>query len=225
MINFEHISKKYTDPEQGDNIVFSDFTLRIERGEFVVLSGASGSGKSTLINMLLRDLTPDSGRIYVNERPLDKLKASEIPYYRRTIGVIFQDYRLVQEQTVYENINLARIAAGARRKDSSEKIYHVAKFLRIAELLNRYPKELSGGEQQKVCMARALVNHPSILLADEPTANLDPDYAEKILRLLETIHDQGTTILAATQDPVIKGCKKARQVSIEELNHVYADGS
>lgn len=216
MIEFEHIRKTYKNPEK---VVFTDFSLRMERGEFVVLSGASGSGKSTLVHMLLHDIVPDSGKIYVNERPIDKLKASEIPYYRRTIGVIFQDFRLIREKTVYENINLARLVAGASAKDSMEKIYHVAKFLQIAELLKRYPDELSGGEQQKVCMARALVNHPMILIADEPTANLDPDYSEKILRLLETIHAQGTTVLVATQDPIIAGCEKARQARIEELDH------
>ena len=216
MIRFEHIKKVYEDPE---NEVFSDFSLHIERGEFVVLSGASGSGKSTLINMLLLDQIPNAGKIYVNNCSVDKLKRSEIPNYRRNIGVIFQDFRLIRDQTVYENINLARIAIGAPRKDSSEKIYHTAKFLQIAELLNRYPDELSGGEQQKVCMARALVNHPLILLADEPTANLDPDYSAHILRLLEIIHNQGSTLLVATQDPIIAGCEKARQVRIEELDH------
>ncbi|MCR5654167.1 MAG: ATP-binding cassette domain-containing protein [Lachnospiraceae bacterium] len=218
MISVEHIAKTYknTEPETE---VFRDFSMQVEKGEFVVLTGESGSGKSTLIKMLLLEEKPDAGKIYVSERPIDRVRKADIPNYRQSVGVIFQDFLLIRDRTVYENINLARIITGASQKDSSQRVYHVAKLLGITDLLKRYPHEISGGEQQKVCMARAIVNNPKILLADEPTANLDPSYSEMILKLMQVINDQGTTLLVATQDPIIASYEGARVVSLDDVPH------
>lgn len=213
MISIEHISKTY---EDTNTEVFRDFSMQVEKGEFVVLTGESGSGKSTLIKMLLLETYPDSGRIFVSERPIDRIRPAQIPAYRQSVGVIFQDFLLIRDRNVYENINLARVITGASHKDGSGRIYHVAKLLGITDLLKRYPNEISGGEQQKVCMARAIVNNPRFLLADEPTANLDPSYSEKILNLMKIIHEQGTTLIVATQDPVIAAYEGARSVRIEK---------
>ena len=212
MITFQHINKYY---EASRTEVFKNFNEHILPGEFVLVTGESGSGKSTLIKMLLKEIEPDSGKIYVADRDLGRIQGEKIPYYRRQIGAIFQDFRLIQELDVYENIELARIAVGGRKKDSPTRIGNIMKMLRISDLRKRKPDELSGGEQQKVCLARAIVNNPRILLADEPTANLDPDYTEDMLRLLEIIHAQGTTVVVATQDPILMTCSKARQIHLE----------
>ncbi|MCR5054141.1 MAG: ATP-binding cassette domain-containing protein [Lachnospiraceae bacterium] len=226
MIDFEHISKSY--PE-SKTIVFEDFSARVNDGEFVVVTGESGSGKSTLINMLLLDTAPDSGKIYVEERPLDRIKPEDIPEYRRKIGVIFQDFRLIADKTVYENIELARMAVGAGRKDVFLKISHVLKLLSIENLKGRYPDEISGGEQQKVCLARAIVNNPKILLCDEPTANLDPEYATDLLKLLRIINAQGITVLVASQDPIITSYEGTRHIDLlpsrsgVDVDEMYAE--
>ncbi len=212
MITFQHVNKYY---EASRTEVFKNFNAHILPGEFVLITGESGSGKSTLIKMLLKEIEPDSGKIYVADRDISRVQGEKIPFYRRQIGSIFQDFRLIRELDVYENIELARIAVGGRKKDSPTRIGNIMKMLRISDLRKRKPDELSGGEQQKVCLARAIVNNPRILLADEPTANLDPDYTEDMLRLLQIIHAQGTTVVVATQDPILMACKEARQIPLE----------
>lgn len=213
MIEFSHVCKTY---ENTNTTVFTDFSAEIEKGEFVIIKGGNGSGKTTLISMLLLDEKPDDGRIYVFEKDISKLNEKEIPLYRRQMGVIFQDYRLIKEQTVYENIMLARLVIGAPLKDSKIRIWNMAKLLGISDLLNRYPKELSGGQQQKVCLARALINNPKILICDEPTANLDPEATEDLKTLFEIIHAQGTTILLSTHDSILYGCKDSRIIEIDD---------
>ncbi len=212
MIVFQHIDKYY---EASRTQVFSNFNAHIERGEFVMITGESGSGKSTLIKMLLKEIEPDSGKIFVADRDLGRVQGEKIPFYRRQIGAIFQDFRLIPDLDVYENIELARIAVGGRKKDSPTRIGNIMKMLRISDLRKRKPTELSGGEQQKVCLARAIVNNPRILLADEPTANLDPDYTEDFLRLLQIIHAQGTTVVVATQDPILMAFEEARKIPLK----------
>jgi len=213
IIRFDSVAKTYHG-EALDCEVFTDFSAVVERGEFAVLTGASGSGKTTLIRMLLADIKPDSGKVFVNGADITKLRSRQIPAYRRTMGVIFQDYKLIKEKSAEENIRLAIMAAGAPLKDANQKIWNVAKLLGITELLKRRPDEMSGGQQQKICLARAIVNNPPILLADEPTANLDPGYSKEIMRLFKVINSMGYTLFVATQDPVIADAEGIKRIRI-----------
>ena len=212
MIEFLHVKKTYTDPVTE---VFQDFTEKVDKGEFVLITGESGSGKSTLISMILLETRPDEGNIYVAGQDILSIKKRNIYRYRRQIGVIFQDLRLVPEKNVYDNIMLARKAIQAPARESYKKVWGIAKMLGIAELLKRFPDELSGGEKQKACLARAMVNNPPILLADEPTSNLDPEAAAEIRMLLEILHSQGTTIILTTQDPILFECANSRRVELK----------
>ncbi len=209
MIEFDRISKCYQDTGTQ---VFRGFSARVERGEFAVLTGESGSGKTTLLKLLLKDIEPDDGKILFKGKDISSVKAKDIPIYRRNFGVVFQDYRLIADRTVLENIKIAMIATGAPLADSSTKVWNVAKLLRITEILKKYPKEISGGECQKVCLARALINNPPVLLADEPTSNLDPKYSKEMMKLFEVVHHMGTTILIATQDPIISESESVRNI-------------
>lgn len=209
MIEFDRISKCYQDTGTQ---VFRGFSARVERGEFAVLTGESGSGKTTLLKLLLRDIEPDDGKILFKGKDISGVKAKDIPIYRRNFGVVFQDYRLIADRTVLENIKIAMIATGAPLADSATKVWNVAKLLRITEILKKYPKEISGGECQKVCLARALINNPPVLLADEPTSNLDPKYSKEMMKLFEVVHHMGTTILIATQDPIISESESVRNI-------------
>ncbi len=213
IIRFSSIAKTYHG-EELETKVFTDFSASVERGEFAVLTGVSGSGKTTLIKMLLADVKPDAGDVIVNGKSVISLKPRQIPVYRRGLGVIFQDYKLVKESTAEDNIRLAMMAAGAPLADANKKIWNVAKLLGITELLKRKPDEMSGGQQQKICLARALVNNPPILLADEPTANLDPGYSKEIMRLFKIIHNMGYTLFVATQDPVIAEAEGIKRIRI-----------
>ncbi len=208
MIEFSHVSKAY---EQ--ETVFEDFSFRAEQGEFVLITGKSGSGKTTLIRMLLLEEKPDYRNIYVQERDILKIPREKIPFYRRKIGVIFQDFKLIGEQTVKENIAMAMLVAGMGVNDT--KIHHVAKLLGILDLLKKYPREISGGQQQKVGLARAIINDPLILVADEPTANLDPGYSRIMKELFELILHQGTTLFVATHDPILEESKGAKVLSLD----------
>ncbi len=197
MISFENISKKY---EGDERPVFQDFSEHIDPGELILITGKSGSGKSTLISMLLKDIEPDSGRIVVDRQDISKISRNKIPLYRRSIGVIFQDFKLFNEYTVYGNLELTLNITGGRLRDTEKRITDILKLLGIDRLFKRYPGELSGGEKQKVCMARAIINDPKILLADEPTGNLDPASSREIMRLMNVVHRQGTTVIMATHD-------------------------
>ncbi len=197
MISFENINKKY---EGDERPVFQDFSEHIEPGELILITGKSGSGKSTLISMLLKDTEPDSGRIVVDRQDISLISRNKIPLYRRSIGVIFQDFKLFNEYTVYGNLELTLNITGGRLKDTEKRITDILKLLGIDRLYKRYPEELSGGEKQKVCMARAIINDPKILLADEPTGNLDPASSREIMRLINVVNRQGTTVLMATHD-------------------------
>ncbi|MCR4591182.1 MAG: ATP-binding cassette domain-containing protein [Lachnospiraceae bacterium] len=197
MISFENVYKRY---KADDDYVFQGFSEYIEEGEFIILTGKSGSGKSTLIRMLLKETEPDLGTITVNGRDLSAIADKDIPFYRRGIGVIFQDFRLFDEYTVYGNLELTLSLTVGRGKETEQRITNILKLLNIDRLFKRYPKELSGGEKQKVCMARALINDPMVLLADEPAGNLDPKSSEEIVKLLELVHRHGTTVVMATHD-------------------------
>ncbi len=197
VIQFEHISKIY---EDNGAVALTDFSAQIEEGEFVLLTGASGSGKTTLMRLLMKETSPTQGRIYVQQRELATLKDEEVPYYRRGIGVVFQSQLLVPNLTAYQNVELARIATGGRKKETKKVIAALFSMLGISQLHKRYPREMSGGQVKRVCLARALVNHPKILLADEPTGNLHPEASVELMQLFEVIHRQGITVVVATHD-------------------------
>lgn len=197
MIDFIDVSKRYN---EDDGYVFEHFNLHIERGEMVALIGTSGIGKTTLLNMLLKDIEPTSGEIMVDDVKLSKLRGRRVPYYRRELGVIFQDYKLIPELTAYENVQMAMIGAGGWNKNGYKRISSIFSMLGIARLHNKKPDEMSGGEQQKICLARAIVNFPRILIADEPTGNLDPKSSDEIFALLRLINNQGITVIVSTHD-------------------------
>jgi cell division transport system ATP-binding protein len=178
----------------------TDVSCSIERGEFVFLTGPSGAGKSTFLKLLFRDEAPTSGQIIVNGRNIGVLPDSQIPYFRRTIGVVFQDFKLIARKTVFENIAFVQNVLGLPRAEQKRRAYQVLKRVGLHHQMNVYPSELSGGEQQRIAIARAIVNEPTLLLADEPTGNLDPMLAEEIMRLFAEINIRGTTVLVATHD-------------------------
>jgi len=197
MITLEHVSKTY---ETETVPVLEDMNLHVDRGEFVSIVGLSGSGKTTLINILMKVTSPSSGKVYVAGRDLSSIRNGKIPYYRRTLGVVFQDYKLIEDKTAYENVCHAMLAVGGRRKDMVSRVTSIFSLLGITELHNRLPSQMSGGQCQKVCMARALINRPQILLCDEPTGNLDPESSAEIFRLLKIVQQQGITVVVATHD-------------------------
>jgi len=177
-----------------------EVSCTIERGEFVFLTGPSGAGKSTFLKLLFRDESPTSGQIVVNGRNIGVLPPSQIPYFRRTIGVVFQDFKLISRKTVFENIAFVQNVLGISRGEQKRRAYHVLKRVGLHHQMNAFPAELSGGEQQRIAIARAIVNEPTLLLADEPTGNLDPLLSEEIMRLFGEINIRGTTVLVATHD-------------------------
>lgn len=197
MIQFIHVTKQY---EGEEHPVLQDFSEVIQTGEFVLLTGESGIGKSTCIRLLLKETEVTSGEIQVLNQTLGELSPKQLPLYRRRLGVVFQEYYLIPEQTVYKNVELARLIVGGSKKNNRTVITSLFSLLGITHLYNRYPQELSGGEKQKVCLARALVNYPEVLLADEPTGNLSPGESQELMRLFELVHRQGITVIVATHD-------------------------
>ncbi|SKA88062.1 cell division transport system ATP-binding protein [Caloramator quimbayensis] len=212
MIEFKNISKVY----KNNHIALSNISLSINKGEFVFLVGPSGAGKSTFIKLLLKEIEPTSGDITVNGVNIKKLKRKEVPYYRRNIGIVFQDFRLLQEMTVFENVAFAMQVVEAGHKDIKRKVPQMLSLVGLSSKANMYPHQLSGGEQQRVVLARALSNNPGILICDEPTGNLDPETAWGIMDLLNDINKSGTTILMATHAKDIVDRMKKRVVAIEK---------
>ncbi len=196
MIEFRGVSKRYS----GGDIGLEAATFSVDRGDFVFLVGSTGSGKSTVMRLLIKELDPTEGTIRVAGHELDEIKRKRIPYYRRNIGVVFQDFKLLPSRTVYENVAYALQVTGGGRKEIRAKVPDILRLTGLSTKLHNYPDQLSGGEQQRVSIARAFVNHPSLLLADEPTGNLDPDTSIDIMRLLYRINRTGTTVLVATHD-------------------------
>ena len=190
-------------------------SFTVDDGEFAFLVGPSGSGKSTIIKLLTGEVVPTSGRVMVNGFSMSRISERQIPYMRRTIGVIFQDFRLIANKTVYDNLALAMRAVGASPKALRERIPYVLELVGLADKENRYPDELSGGEQQRVCVARALINNPKLILADEPTGNLDEKNEKIVLDLFRQLHDQGTTVIVVTHDALVASCAQ-REIM---LNH------
>ncbi len=215
MISFSNVCKEYT-TEDGKILVYRNFSEVIQDGEFVVLTGESGCGKTTLLKMLLKETEPDKGTILVDGEDLCKIKHKNVPFYRRKIGVVFQDFRLIQELSVYDNLVAAILATGGSSKEADKKIVDVLTMLGIDSLHKRLPKEMSGGQQQKVCLARAIINNPKYLLVDEPTGNLDPVSSAEIIRLLDVIHGQGITVIMATHDMSVLSVKDKRRISLDK---------
>lgn len=212
MIEFKNVSKVY----QNNHIALSNVSIDINRGEFVFVVGPSGAGKSTMIKLLMREIEPTSGEIIVNNIDVNKLKRKEIPYYRRNIGVVFQDFKLLANKTVNENIAFAMRIVGASHREIKKRVPQMLNIVGINNKGNQYPSQLSGGEQQRVVLARALANNPSILICDEPTGNLDPDTAWGIMELLNDINKGGTTILMATHAKDVVDRMKKRVIAIEK---------
>lgn len=197
MIQMFHVSKTYP----KDVVALSDITLHIQKGEFVFLCGPSGAGKTTLLRLIFRDELPTDGQILVNGRNVVRLRESKLPALRRSIGVIFQDFKLLMDRTVYDNLHLVTRVLGIPETISRRKIGRLLKEVGLLQKVDQIPYSLSGGEQQRVAIARALVSDPAILLADEPTGNLDPDLALDVMRLLAEVNIRGTTVVVATHNP------------------------
>ncbi|MCI8597790.1 MAG: cell division ATP-binding protein FtsE [Lachnospiraceae bacterium] len=210
MIDLQNVTKAYSTGVQALNGI----TLHIDKGEFVFIVGDSGSGKSTLIKLLLKELDPTSGTIKVNGVNLNKMKRRAVPKYRRKLGVVFQDFRLLKDRNVYENIAFAQRVVITPSKQIRKNVPMMLSLVGLAEKYKSYPKQLSGGEQQRVALARALVNQPNILLADEPTGNLDPKNSKEIMKLLETINERGTTVVVVTHNQEIVDQMKKRVVAM-----------
>ena len=228
MIQIKQVRKVYANGVQALNNV----NLHIKMGEFVFLVGASGSGKSTLMKILYRDELITNGQIIIAGVNINELKNHQVPKLRQRIGVIFQDYKLLPNRTVWENVAFALQILGISKKEQEKKVKAALDLTGISELANEYPRQLSGGEQQRVSVARAIVNTPPILLADEPTGNLDPDTSWDIMRLLTKINLCGTTVLTATHNKTIVDSMKRRVVLIDrgkiiadQQQGVYPDGS
>lgn len=211
-IVLEHVSKSYT----AGIPALDDVNLHINKGEFVFIVGDSGSGKSTLIKLLLRELLPTSGKVIVNGTDVVRLKRRHIPKFRRSLGVVFQDFRLLKDRNVYENVAFAQRIIQAPSREIRKNVPSILSTVGLAGKYKARPKQLSGGEQQRVALARALVNKPKILLADEPTGNLDPKNSWDIMNLLEKINNNGTTILVVTHNREIVNSMRKRVVTMKK---------
>ena len=212
MIEFTDVVKTY---DQGNNAL-NGVSMQIEDGEFCFLVGPSGSGKSTIIKLITGELKPTSGTVHVNGYSLERIRMREIPYLRRTVGVVFQDFRLINKMTVYENVAFAMRVIGAREREIKERVPYVLELVGLSDKEKRHPSELSGGEQQRLAIARALVNNPSMIIADEPTGNLDPQMSFEIMSLLEEINNLGTTMLVVTHAQNLVESFNKRVISIDD---------
>jgi cell division transport system ATP-binding protein len=225
MIKLEHVSKSYT----AGIPALNDVSLDIEEGEFVFIVGDSGSGKSTLIKLLLKELEPTEGTITINNKKLNKIKRRQIPKFRRNIGVVFQDFRLLKDRNIYDNVAFAQKVIGESNRSIKKNVPAMLSMVGLAAKYRSYPRQLSGGEQQRVAIARALINEPKILLADEPTGNLDNHNAWEIMKLLEEINSRGTTVVVVTHNlEIVKTMNKRvitmkKGVVVEDSEGDYSD--
>ena len=218
MIDLVNVKKEYA----NGVVALEDINLHIDKGEFVFIVGLSGSGKSTLIKLLLKELTPTSGKITINGKNIAKINKNKLYLHRRTIGVVFQDFRLFEDRNVYENVAFAQKAIEASGKRMRQKILTMLAMVGIVDKAEANPKELSGGEQQRVAIARALINKPEILLCDEPTGNLDEANSWEIMKLLDEANAQGTTVVVVTHNMEIVRSMRKRTISIEG-GHIVND--
>ena len=217
MITFEDVTKKY-----NSNIGLENANVHIDRGDFVFLVGPSGAGKSTFIKLILKEINADSGKITVGDREVTALSNREIPGLRRDIGIVFQDFRLLPKKTVYENVAFAMEVTHKSNRQIRKRVPQVLSLVGISDKADKYPDELSAGEQQRVAIARAIINNPTLLIADEPTGNLDPDTATEIMELLNQINITGTTIVMVTHAKDIVDRMQKRVIAIEN-GHIVRD--
>ena len=212
MIKLEHVSKSYS----AGIPALNDVSLNIEEGEFVFVVGDSGSGKSTLIKLLLKELEPTEGTITINGRKLNKIRRRQIPKFRRNIGVVFQDFRLLKDRNIYDNVAFAQKVIGESNRSIKKNVPKLLSMVGLAAKYRSYPRQLSGGEQQRVAIARALINKPKILLADEPTGNLDANNAWEIMKLMEETNEQGTTVVVVTHNLEIVKAMNKRVITMQK---------
>jgi len=224
VLTMKDVSKTYP----GGNVALSNINVTIDDGEFVFIVGPSGAGKSTFIKMLFREVIPTTGEIHLNGMDILKLKPKEIPYLRRQLGIIFQDYRLLTDRTVYDNVAFAMQVIETPYRQIKRRVMNVLDLVGLRRRAWSHPNELSGGEQQRIAIARAIVNNPSLVIADEPTGNLDPETSMEIMDIFREINDGGTTIIMASHDKEIVDCMGKRVIAIEkgeivrdEMNGVY----
>ncbi|NBI07826.1 cell division ATP-binding protein FtsE [Senegalia massiliensis] len=212
MIRLENVTKQYKNGVKALN----DASINIEKGEFVFLVGSSGAGKSTLIKLITKEVNPEKGKIFLDDKDITSLSSRKIPNIRRNIGMIFQDFKLLQNKTVFENVAFALEILGYSPRDIKKRVPKALDMVGLSKKLDSYPDQLSGGEQQRVSIARAIVNKPSVVIADEPTGNLDPDTAWDIMNLLKDINRRGTTILMATHAKDIVDNMKRRVIALSD---------
>lgn len=211
MIEYINVSKKYS----SGVLALSNINLRIKKGEFVFLVGYSGAGKTSLVKLLLKEIDPTKGKILVNGTDITKIRNRDIPYLRRNIGVVFQDFRLLPNKTIFENVAFAKEIIGASPREIERRVSSVLKLVALSDKADCYPNELSGGEQQRISIARAIVNKPDVVIADEPTGNLDPDTSWEIMKLLKEINETGTTVIMVTHAKEIVNFMKRRVIALD----------
>jgi cell division transport system ATP-binding protein len=223
VIEFKDVTKRYSNGTIG----LQDATFRVNKGEFVFVVGPSGSGKSTLLKLILHEEVPTEGEVYVNGFAIHDMDRSEIPYLRRGLGIVFQDFRLLPNKTVYDNVSFAMQIVEAQPRDIRRQVPVALALVGLSKKARVYPHQLSGGEQQRVALARAIVNNPSILIADEPTGNLDPETSWEIMKLLDDINQRGTTVIVATHEKTIVDEMRKRVLSLDygRISHDVLKGN
>ena len=211
MIHFYHVTKQF----DRYSTALHDVTFHVEKGELVFLTGPSGAGKSTLLKLILRQMTPTEGQIVVNGRNLNAIRPGQLPYFRREIGMVFQDFKLIERMTVFENLSFILTVLNVPPKEHKKKAYSALRAVSLHHKLHAYPLQLSGGEQQRVAIARALINEPLVLIADEPTGNLDPDLSQDIMQIFAEANLRGATVLLATHDRDLVRASGRRVITLD----------
>lgn len=218
MIEFQGVYKTYGTGSHA----LEDVNLHIDDGEFAFIVGASGAGKSTFLKLIMREETPTAGEVIVNNYHLTRLRRNQVPYFRRTMGIVFQDFRLINTMTVFDNVAFSMHVVGKKKREINRRVRYVLNLLDLEDKANRYPLELSGGEQQRVGLARALVNNPQLIIADEPTGNVDPQMSRDIVEMLTRINEKGTTVLMVTHDHELVHRFGHRVITLEN-GHIVSD--
>ena len=222
MIDFEHVTKVY-ETQNDENVALEDINIHIDEGEFVFILGHSGAGKSTFLKLIQMEEKPTEGKIYINDQDLTTIKRRKVPYLRRQMGAVFQDFRLIPTMTVYENVAFAMRVTNINNKTIKNRVPFALSLVGLEDKMDRLPDELSGGEQQRVAIARALVNSPRMIVADEPTGNLDPVRSLELMLLFEKINEMGTTIMVVTHEKELVNAFSKRVITIDG-GHMISDG-